>query len=73
MDRMVHARTVSLEPLELVDALHRANAELGKKLMEAKAILQRKLLEHESELEKMQSKLDEMKTELMATKRKKRS
>ncbi|KAM6490669.1 hypothetical protein JOM56_014012 [Amanita muscaria] len=69
MDRTVNASTTSLEPLERMDALQRANAELGRKLIEAEATLQRKLLEHESELEEMQSKLDEMRTELVATKR----
>lgn len=69
MDRTVNASSASLEPLERMDALQRANADLRKKLMEAEATLQRKLLEHESELEEMQSKLDEMRTELVATKR----
>ena len=69
MDRTVNASTTSLEPIERLDALQRANTELGRKLVDAEATLQRKLLEHESELEEMQSKLDEMRTELAATKR----
>ncbi|PFH45209.1 hypothetical protein AMATHDRAFT_200766 [Amanita thiersii Skay4041] len=69
LDRTANASTVSLEPLERVDALQRANAELGRKLIEAESTLQRKLTEHEAELEEMQSKLDEMRTELVATKR----
>ncbi len=69
MDRTVNASTTSLEPIERMDALQRANTELGRKLVDAEATLQRKLLEHESELEEMQSKLDEMRTELAATKR----
>ncbi|KAK2459883.1 hypothetical protein APHAL10511_008083 [Amanita phalloides] len=69
MDRTVNVSTASLEPIERLDALQRANVELGRKLVEAEATLQRKLLEHESELEEMQSKLDEMRAELGATKR----
>lgn len=69
MDRTVNASTTSLEPIERMDALQRANTELGRKLLDAEATLQRKLLEHESELEEMQSKLDEIRTELAATKR----
>jgi hypothetical protein len=49
-----------------MDALQRESTELARKLIEAEGMLQRKLLEHESELEEMQSKLDEMKTELTA-------
>ncbi|KAF8627304.1 hypothetical protein AX15_004444 [Amanita polypyramis BW_CC] len=69
LDRTVNASTTSIETIERVDALQRANAELGRKLMEAEGTLQRKLLEHESELEEMQSRLDEMRSELVATKR----
>lgn len=69
MDKTVNASTASLEPIERMDALQRANTELGRKLLEAEGTLQRRLLEHESELEEMQSKLDEMRAELVATKR----
>ncbi|KAF8626934.1 hypothetical protein AX17_006434 [Amanita inopinata Kibby_2008] len=69
LDNTANSSTISLEPFERVDALQRANADLGRKLMEAEGTLQRKLTEHESELEEMQSKLDEMRTELVSTKR----
>ncbi|KAF8694550.1 hypothetical protein AX14_002010 [Amanita brunnescens Koide BX004] len=69
MDKTVNASTASLEPIERMDALQRANTELGRKLLEAEGTLQRKLLEHESELEEMQSRLDDMRAELAATKR----
>lgn len=69
MDKTVNASTASLEPIERMDALQRANTELARKLLEAEGTLQRKLLDHESELEEMQSKLDDMRAELVATKR----
>jgi len=72
LDRNANASTASLaslEPLDRLDALQRANTELGKKLMEAERTLQAKLFEHEAELEDMQGRLEEVKSELSATKR----
>lgn len=69
MDRSAASSTVSLEPMERLEALQRANTELGRKLMDAERTLQNKLTEHESELEDMQSRLEEVKSELSATKR----
>ena len=69
LDRNANSSTASLEPLERLDALQRANTELGKKLMEAERTLQAKLFEHEAELEDMQGRLEEVKSELSATKR----
>ncbi|KAF5374495.1 hypothetical protein D9615_009115 [Tricholomella constricta] len=69
MDRSTASSTISMEPMDRLDVLQRANADLGKKLMDAEKTLQNKLLEHESELEDMQGRLEEMRTELNATKR----
>ncbi|KAG9314940.1 hypothetical protein JVU11DRAFT_4048 [Chiua virens] len=69
LDRSTTASTVSLEPLDKVDALQKANVELSRKLMEADRALQNKLVEHDNDLEEMQSRLEELKTELTATKR----
>ncbi|KAI6025457.1 hypothetical protein EDC04DRAFT_241236 [Pisolithus marmoratus] len=69
LDRSAASSTVSLEPFERLDALQKANSELGRKLMEAERTLQIKLNEHDTDLEEMQARLEELKTELTATKR----
>ncbi|EDR05936.1 uncharacterized protein LACBIDRAFT_329462 [Laccaria bicolor S238N-H82] len=69
MDRSTTSSTVSLEPLDRLDALQRANADLNRKCMEAERTLQHKLSEHELELEEMQSRLEEVRSELAHTKR----
>jgi hypothetical protein len=69
MDRSAASSTVSLEPQDRLDALQRANAELSRKLIEAERTLQNKLSEHELELEEMQGRLEEVRSELSATKR----
>lgn len=69
MDRSAASSTVSLEPQDRLDALQRANAELGRKLVDAERTLQNKLSDHESELEEMQGRLEEARSELSATKR----
>ncbi|GLB40717.1 hypothetical protein LshimejAT787_0805880 [Lyophyllum shimeji] len=69
LDRSAASSTVSLEPMDRLDVLQRANAELSRKLMEAEKMLQNKLMEHESELEDMQGRLEEMRSELNAAKR----
>lgn len=69
LDRSATSSTVSLEPLDRVDALQKANAELSRKLMEADRALQNKLMEHDNDLEEMQARLEELKSELTATKR----
>lgn len=69
MDRSAASSTVSMESIDRLDVLQRANAELGRKLVDAEKTLQNKLTQHEYELEDMQSRLDEMRSELSATKR----
>lgn len=69
LDRSAASSTVSLEPHDRLEALQRANADLGRKLMDAERTLQNKLSDHESELEEMQGRLEEARSELSATKR----
>jgi hypothetical protein len=69
LDRSTASSTVSMEPQERLEALQRANTELGRKLIEAEETLQNKLSEHEVELEEMQGRLEEVRSELSATKR----
>ncbi|KAH9902726.1 hypothetical protein C8Q73DRAFT_785370 [Cubamyces lactineus] len=69
MDRSAASSTVSLDMQERLDALQRINTELGRKLVEAERTLQNRLAEHEQELEDMQSRLEEARSELSATKR----
>ena len=68
-DRSTASSTASMEPLERLDALQRVNADLGKKLVEVERTLQRKLADHEVELEEMEARLEEAKSELSAAKR----
>jgi chromosome segregation ATPase len=68
-DRSTTGSTASMEPLERLDALQRVNADLAKKLIEAERTLQRKLADHEVELEEMEARLEEAKSELSAAKR----
>lgn len=69
MSRSAASSTVSLDMQERLDALGKTNSELGRKLMDAENTLQRKLMDHELDLEEMQLRLEEAKTELAATKR----
>ncbi|CDO68952.1 hypothetical protein BN946_scf185000.g95 [Trametes cinnabarina] len=69
MDRSAASSTVSLDMQERLDALQRANTELSRKLLEAERTLQNRLAEHEQELEDMQGRLEEARSELSATKR----
>ncbi|KAA1476250.1 hypothetical protein DENSPDRAFT_827117 [Dentipellis sp. KUC8613] len=69
MDRSAASSTASMEPLERLEALQRANTDLGKKLVESERILQRRMTDHEAELEDMQIRLEETRTELALAKR----
>ncbi|KAI0749810.1 hypothetical protein C8Q80DRAFT_648387 [Daedaleopsis nitida] len=69
MDRSAASSTVSLDMQERIDALQRMNTDLGRKLLEAERTLQNRLADHEQELEEMQSRLEEARSELSATKR----
>ena len=70
MDRTSAASsTISLDLQERLEALQRINTELGRKLLEAEQTIQHKLAEHELELEEMQGRLEEARSELSATKR----
>ncbi|KAG2364561.1 hypothetical protein BDR07DRAFT_1482342 [Suillus spraguei] len=47
----------------------KANAELGRKLIEAERTLENRLNEHDMDLDEMQGRLEELKSELISTKR----
>lgn len=67
--RSTTSSTASLLPGERVEALSRANTELAKRLQDAERTLQRKISEHESDLEELQHKMEELKSELARSKR----
>lgn len=69
MERSAASSTVSLESTERLDALQKANAELGRKLIEAERTLENRLNEHDMDLDEMQGRLEELKSELTSTKR----
>lgn len=69
MERSAASSTVSLESTEQLDALQKANAELGRKLIEAERTLENRLNEHDMDLDEMQGRLEELKSELTSTKR----
>ncbi|KAI0298052.1 hypothetical protein B0F90DRAFT_1810993 [Multifurca ochricompacta] len=68
-DRSTASSTASMEASERLEALQRVNVDLGKKLAEAERTLQRKLADHEVELEEMEARLEEARSELSAAKR----
>lgn len=68
-DRSITSSIASLAPQDRVEALQKNNQDLARRLMEAERSLQNRLADHEAEIEEMQGKLDEMKSELSATKR----
>ncbi|KAJ3851945.1 hypothetical protein EV368DRAFT_83038 [Lentinula lateritia] len=67
--RSTTSSTASLLPGERLEALSRANTELAKRLQDAERTLSRKIGEHESELEELQYKLEELRSELARSKR----
>lgn len=68
-ERTISVSTISLDLQERMEALQRVNDDLRRKLSDAEDTMQRKLAEHESDLENMQQRLEEMDAELSATKR----
>jgi hypothetical protein len=69
-ERAPTSSTVSMmEPQDRLDALQRTNNDLNRKLMEAERTLQTRLNEHDSEIEELQARIDELNAELGATKR----
>lgn len=67
--RMRQASNASLSPHEQVEALEKVNDELRKKLMDVEDSLQRKLREHEGDLDSMQQRIDELEVELSLARR----
>ncbi|KAH9945143.1 uncharacterized protein BXZ73DRAFT_38211 [Epithele typhae] len=69
MDRSAASSTASLDVQERMEALQRLNTDLGRKLLEGERTLQTRLSDHETELEEMQGRIEELRAELSATKR----
>ena len=67
--RSAASSTASIEVEERLEALNRLNQDLARKLVEAERTLQTRLSDHEQELEDMQLRLEDAKSELSATKR----
>ncbi|KAF9519695.1 hypothetical protein BS47DRAFT_1079712 [Hydnum rufescens UP504] len=70
-DRIHSISTTSLvtSPEDRLEALQRANAELAKKLRDASRELEHKLSDHEGEIEEMQTRIEDLRYELAASKR----
>lgn len=68
-ERTINSSIGSLAPQDRVEALQKNNQELSRRLVDAERTLQNRLADHEVEIEEMQAKLDELKSELTATKR----
>ncbi|KAG1875303.1 hypothetical protein C8R48DRAFT_406099 [Suillus tomentosus] len=68
-ERSATSSTLSLEPTERLEALQKANAELGRKLIEAERTLGNRLNEHDMDLDWMQGRLEELRSGLTSTKR----
>ncbi|KAI5119642.1 hypothetical protein M0805_009003 [Coniferiporia weirii] len=66
LDRNASASMASLESLEREEALERTNQELQRRVMEQDRALQKKITEHEVELEELENLLEETKSELSA-------
>jgi chromosome segregation ATPase len=69
MDRSKTVSTVSMEITERLEALQRTNEDLSRKCIEAEKTLQRKIEEHELELDETHHRLEELRTELAASNR----
>ena len=67
--RSAASSTASIQLEERLEALSRVNQDLARKLVEAERTLQTRLSDHEQELEDMQMRLEEARSELSATKR----
>ncbi|KAJ3483586.1 hypothetical protein NLI96_g6211 [Meripilus lineatus] len=61
--------TISMEDQEKMETLEKSNKELARKLMEAERTLSVRMADHENDLADMEAKIEEMRSELSATKR----
>ncbi|KAG1789859.1 uncharacterized protein HD556DRAFT_760183 [Suillus plorans] len=69
-ERSATSSTLSLKPTERLEASPKANAELGRKLIEAERTLENRLNinQHDMDLDEMQGRLEELKSGLTSTK-----
>ncbi|KAG7451386.1 uncharacterized protein BT62DRAFT_1071960 [Guyanagaster necrorhizus] len=69
MERQTTSSTASLEPFERVDAMQKQISELMRRLTETDRALQKRISEHDSEVEELSTRIDELRSELNASKR----
>lgn len=69
MDRSAASSTVSMEQSERLEALTKVNQELSQRAAESDRLLRRKIEEHENEIENFQVRIEELSSELSASKR----
>lgn len=69
MDRSAASSTVSMEQSERLEALTKVNQELSQRAVESDRLLRRKIEEHENEIENFQIRIEELSSELSASKR----
>ena len=66
---MTGSSTISLDMHDRIDALQKVNDDLHRKVYEAEEIVRRKMAEHDSDVEALQQRIEELKLEISATKR----
>ncbi len=69
LDRSARSSMVSIAPQDQLDALQKANTDLVHKLRSVEQNMQHRLIDHETEIEELQNRLEELKSELSASKR----
>lgn len=69
MDRSSITSVMSMTADDRIELMEKVNKDMGRKLKEAEVTLMRKLSEHEAELEEIQVRLEESKSELTAAKK----
>lgn len=65
----VSTTSLMASPEERLEALQRTNAELAKKVRDVSRELENKLSDHEGEIEEMQTRIENLRSELSASKR----
>jgi chromosome segregation ATPase len=56
-------------PEDRLEAIQKSNAELGRKLKESGNLLQQRMAEHDAEVDELQNRLEETRSQLQAAKR----
>lgn len=69
VDRSARSSLISMAPEDQLEALQKANSELVRKLRSVEHNMQNRLIDHETEIEELQNRLEELRSELSASKR----